>query len=94
MGWLRPPSSGRPSSTLLLFRESTERCEINGYEIHAKSKFLVNVWAIARDPKYWTKPESFKRRNSLIALLTLRGIILNISRLELEGGYAQAIHLP
>ncbi|XP_059443375.1 cytochrome P450 71D11-like [Corylus avellana] len=49
-----------PPSALLLPRESSERCELNGYEIPAKTKVIVNAWAISRDPKYWTDPESFK----------------------------------
>jgi cytochrome P450 len=49
----------RPPSALLLPRESKERCEINGYEIPAKTKVIVNAWAIGRDPKYWNEPESF-----------------------------------
>ncbi|GLT41262.1 hypothetical protein SLA2020_153390 [Shorea laevis] len=44
---------------LLLPRESRERCEIKGYEIPAKSRVIVNVWAIARDPKYWTEADKF-----------------------------------
>ncbi|XP_042023230.1 premnaspirodiene oxygenase-like isoform X1 [Salvia splendens] len=41
-------------------RLSRESCQINGYTIPAKTKVLVNAWAIQRDPKYWTDPESFK----------------------------------
>ncbi|MCI26667.1 cytochrome P450 71D11-like, partial [Trifolium medium] len=43
-----------PSLPLLLPRESTKACEINGYYIPVKSRVLVNAWAIGRDPKYWT----------------------------------------
>ncbi|CAJ1932866.1 unnamed protein product [Sphenostylis stenocarpa] len=39
--------------------EVRETCEINGYRIPVKSKVIVNVWAIGRDPKYWTDPERF-----------------------------------
>lgn len=49
-----------PPGPLLLPRESRERCEINGYEIPAKTWVLVNAWAMGRDPMYWEEPESFK----------------------------------
>ncbi|KAI9081534.1 hypothetical protein K1719_036420 [Acacia pycnantha] len=48
-----------PPVPLLVRRENSERCEINGYEIPAKSRVLVNAWAIGRDPKYWNEPEKF-----------------------------------
>ena len=37
-------------------RESTESCTINGYEIPARTRLFVNVWAINRDPNYWENP--------------------------------------
>ncbi|KAM7250557.1 hypothetical protein ACFE04_022440 [Oxalis oulophora] len=45
---------------LLIPRECRERCEINGYEIPVKSKIIINAWAIGRDPRHWTEPESFR----------------------------------
>ncbi|KAL4309212.1 hypothetical protein GQ457_01G006940 [Hibiscus cannabinus] len=48
-----------PPVPLLLPRESMERCEINGYEIPAKTKVIVNAWAIGRDPNYWNEAERF-----------------------------------
>ncbi|XP_024029900.1 cytochrome P450 71D11 [Morus notabilis] len=44
---------------LLLPRECGEKCEINGYEIPAKTRVVINGWAIERDPRYWSDPESF-----------------------------------
>ncbi|MBA0792288.1 hypothetical protein Gohar_016799, partial [Gossypium harknessii] len=35
-----------PPLPLLIPRENSERCEINGYEIPAKTKVIVNAWAI------------------------------------------------
>ncbi|CAN4102633.1 unnamed protein product [Withania somnifera] len=48
-----------PPIPLLLPRESREPCQINGYEIPAKSRVIVNVWAIGRDPKQWAEAENF-----------------------------------
>jgi cytochrome P450 len=49
-----------PTVPLLLPRESRERCQINGYDIPAKTRVAVNVWAIGRDQRYWVEAESFK----------------------------------
>ena len=49
-----------PPAPLLVPRENTESCVINGYEIPAKSRLIVNFWSIGRDPKYWPEPEKFK----------------------------------
>ncbi|EOY20406.1 Cytochrome P450 71D10, putative [Theobroma cacao] len=48
-----------PSLPLLLPRESRENCEIMGYQVPAKTKVIINAWAIGRDPKYWNEPETF-----------------------------------
>lgn len=49
-----------PPLALLVPRENSERCEINGYEIPAKTRLIINGWAIGRDPKYWKEAEIFK----------------------------------
>ncbi|CAN1785959.1 Cytochrome P450 71D11 (Fragment) [Linum perenne] len=43
----------------LLPRESQERVQINGYEIPANTKVIINGWAIGRDSRYWEEPEKF-----------------------------------
>lgn len=48
-----------PPAPLLLPRVNSERCEIHGYEIPAKTRVMVNAWAIGRDPKHWKEPNSF-----------------------------------
>lgn len=50
-----------PPGPLLLPRESRESCEINGYEVAAKTKLIVNAWAIGRDKEHWgANAESFE----------------------------------
>ncbi|XP_051133847.1 salviol synthase-like [Andrographis paniculata] len=48
-----------PPVPLLLPRENYEACEINGYKLPAKTRVLVNAWAIGRDPKIWKDADSF-----------------------------------
>ncbi|GAB2212711.1 hypothetical protein Droror1_Dr00020692 [Drosera rotundifolia] len=48
-----------PLAPMLLPRESIEKGYINGYEIPAKTRILVNAWAIQRDPALWKDPETF-----------------------------------
>ncbi|XP_028768447.1 premnaspirodiene oxygenase-like [Neltuma alba] len=47
-----------PPAPLLSPRECTQTCEINGYTIPEKTQVFVNVWAIGRDPNYWTSSSS------------------------------------
>ncbi|XP_004292713.1 PREDICTED: premnaspirodiene oxygenase-like [Fragaria vesca subsp. vesca] len=62
----------------LLPRESRERCEIDGYVLPAKTKAIINVWALARDPEQWGgdadsfKPERFLN-DSMTAKMDFRG---------------------
>ena len=48
-----------PPTPLLIPRECSEETIIAGYEIPVKTKVMINVWAICRDPKYWTDAERF-----------------------------------
>ncbi|KAL1552552.1 salviol synthase-like [Salvia divinorum] len=49
-----------PPGPLLLPRISSKICEINGYQIPAGTRVMVNAWALGRDPKYWDEAEKFK----------------------------------
>uniref|UniRef100_A0ACD5VTM7 Uncharacterized protein n=1 Tax=Avena sativa TaxID=4498 RepID=A0ACD5VTM7_AVESA len=48
-----------PPATLLLPRETTRRIQVAGHSIPAKTKVMVNAWAIGRDPSVWKDPEEF-----------------------------------
>ncbi|KAL7173509.1 hypothetical protein ACSBR2_032881 [Camellia fascicularis] len=43
----------------LITRKSIEDCMIQGYNIPANSMLFVNVWSLARNPKYWDSPLDF-----------------------------------
>ncbi|CAI0437464.1 unnamed protein product [Linum tenue] len=49
-----------PPSPLLMPRESSEACEIKGYHIPARTRVIINAWAIHRDPESWPdRPDRF-----------------------------------
>ncbi|KAG6478268.1 hypothetical protein ZIOFF_061703 [Zingiber officinale] len=49
-----------PPFPLLFPRVGQETTQVLGYTIPAGTRVLINVWALARDPKYWHDGESFK----------------------------------
>ncbi|GMI87718.1 cytochrome P450, family 71, subfamily B, polypeptide 35 [Hibiscus trionum] len=45
-----------PSVPLLVPRESMDECILDGYKIPAKTRVLINTYAIGRDPDAWDNP--------------------------------------
>ena len=44
---------------LLLPHETTEGTELLGYHVPARTRVIVNAWAIARDPATWERADEF-----------------------------------
>ncbi|KAL0333132.1 UNVERIFIED_CONTAM: cytochrome [Sesamum calycinum] len=57
----------------LLIHEGMEDCEVDRFHIQKKSRVLVNVWAIGRDPNAWTDPETFSPERFLGSNVDVRG---------------------
>ncbi|KAK6266609.1 hypothetical protein QUC31_017447 [Theobroma cacao] len=62
-----------PAAPLLVPRECDENCVISGYDILAKSKVIVNAWAIGRDSRYWKDAEKFNPERFLDSPIDFRG---------------------
>lgn len=62
-----------PPLPLLLPRECRETCEIGGYNISVKTKVMINVWKIGRDPDYWIDPESFVPERFSVSSVNMMG---------------------
>ncbi|CAO2205064.1 unnamed protein product [Urochloa humidicola] len=46
-------------AALLIPRETTEDTELLGYHVPARTRVIVNAWAIGRDPAAWERAEEF-----------------------------------
>lgn len=62
-----------PPAPLLLPRESMEDTQLQGYDVPRKTRVLVNVWAILRDPASWESPEEFRPGRFLECQTDFRG---------------------
>ncbi|XP_078174667.1 cytochrome P450 71A1-like [Carex rostrata] len=48
-----------PPIPLLIPRESTKDIDLLGYRIPARTRFIINAWAIGRDPNTWERADEF-----------------------------------
>ncbi|KAK3003727.1 hypothetical protein RJ639_019454 [Escallonia herrerae] len=49
---LHPPSP-------MILRQNNEACKINSYDVAAKSRTIINAYAVMRDPDSWEDPSEF-----------------------------------
>ncbi|KAL8148723.1 psoralen synthase [Apium graveolens] len=61
------------TAPLLVPRESRQDVKFMGYDISAGTQVLINVWAIARDPSLWEKPEEFRPERFLNSHIDYKG---------------------
>ncbi|XP_031266080.1 cytochrome P450 71A1-like [Pistacia vera] len=48
-----------PPAPFLVPRETSASAKLGGYDIPPRTRVLINVWAIQKDPGIWDKPEEF-----------------------------------
>ncbi|KAM4107463.1 hypothetical protein ACB094_04G147000 [Castanea mollissima] len=62
-----------PPAPLLVPRETTDGCTIEGYHIPAKTRVFVNAKSIGTDPKYWKNQNEFQPERFLDSSVDFRG---------------------
>jgi len=62
-----------PPAPLMVPHETTQKCNVVGYEIQPKTVVYINAWAIGRDPDSWKNPEEFFPERFLGSTLNFYG---------------------
>ncbi|KAH9288260.1 hypothetical protein KI387_032377, partial [Taxus chinensis] len=67
-----------PVAPLMFPHESTEVCGVGGFVIPEKTRLIMNVWAIGRDPAVWDDPLTFKPERFMGKDVDIKGRDFNI----------------
>ncbi|KAJ6820735.1 cytochrome P450 71A9-like [Iris pallida] len=62
-----------PIAPLLVQRETIQHCRVDGYDIPAKTRLLVNTFSIGRDARVWERPEEFDPERFVDSNIDIRG---------------------
>ncbi|KAJ4814445.1 Cytochrome P450 [Rhynchospora pubera] len=62
-----------PPAPLLVPRETTETCVIQGREVPPKTRIIINARAISLDPNTWENPEEFRPERFIDSNADFRG---------------------
>ncbi|XP_065880310.1 6,7,8-trihydroxycoumarin synthase-like [Euphorbia lathyris] len=63
----------QPTAPLLVPREVSEDCKLEGYDIQAKTVVYVNAYAIGRDPQVWKNPQEFCPERFIGSSIDIKG---------------------
>lgn len=63
-----------PPVPLLVPRETTQKTNINGFEIPPKTLVYINGWAIGKDPEAWENPNDFNPKRFLGSSIDYKGL--------------------
>nr|ATG29994.1 CYP750C23 [Taxus chinensis] len=67
-----------PAAPLMFPHESTQVCDVGGFVLPQKTRLMVNVWAIGRDPAVWDDPTTFKPERFVGKDIDIQGRDFNV----------------
>ncbi|KAF6140081.1 hypothetical protein GIB67_001822 [Kingdonia uniflora] len=62
-----------PPAAILIPRESMKHCNINVYDLYPETMVIVNIWAIGRELRSWSKPEEFSPERFMDSSIDYKG---------------------